>query len=335
MTTIDSKNLLVWVKAMSRGQALPLDSSEVHASLADAQTYASSPTAYGGQTIKALLEDGKYHEYILQPTDNGYALEEVGTTSSADSAQCIVVVESLPETGEENVIYICNDEAYFWDGTKFTCLSKPADLTTLETRIEKVESTISEIVFEAANDYEISHKPDDTLIDYRDKEIRVMCPVDTQWVLQNSGEGADANAYYIGMKAYAPNDDVASFKEDLAEIISDNEMYYFEGNDFAGIDVNGRKYSIVWLPVARYENDTWTYYGANSTVDHYIGWYYSVEWYNADGKIVASDCIRINLSNEECYSFVKPYYVGEVMKEVETKIEEKITEVAGIQIVEF
>ena len=33
---IDSKNLLVWVKAMSRGQALPLDASEIYASLAEA-----------------------------------------------------------------------------------------------------------------------------------------------------------------------------------------------------------------------------------------------------------------------------------------------------------
>lgn len=136
MAAIDSKNLLVWVKAMSRGQALPLDSSEVHASLADAQTYASSPTAYGGQTIKVLMEDGKYHEYILQPSDNGYALEKVGTTSSDGSSQCVVVVESLPETGEENVIYICNDEAYFWDGAEFTCLSKPADITALEKVLE-------------------------------------------------------------------------------------------------------------------------------------------------------------------------------------------------------
>lgn len=156
MAAIDSKNLLVWVKAMSRGQALPLDSSEVHSSLADAQTYASSPTAYGGQTIKVLLEDGKYHEYILQPTDNGYALEEVGTTSSTDAAQCVVVVESLPETGEKNIIYIYNDEAYFWDNTEFTCLSKPANLTELEAELatkvtaEEVNTLIEEKVTETS-----------------------------------------------------------------------------------------------------------------------------------------------------------------------------------------
>ena len=59
---IDSKNLLVWVKAMSRGQGLPLDASEIYATLAEAENYASnSAIAYAGQTAKALTEDGKYH----------------------------------------------------------------------------------------------------------------------------------------------------------------------------------------------------------------------------------------------------------------------------------
>lgn len=157
--------------------------------------------------------------------------------------------------------------------------------------------------------YEISHKPVGTLVDYSDNEIRVMCPVDTEWVLQNSGEGADENTYYIGFKAYAP-DDAISFKEDLAEIIADNTMYYFDGNDFAGVDAYGRKYSIVWLPVAVNKDGVWTYYGANSSNGKYIGWHYSVEWFNADGVKINSDCIRINLSNEDCHNAVVPYYMN-------------------------
>ena len=192
---------------------------------------------------------------------------------------------------------------------------------------------------EVVEDYEVAYKPDGTLVDYRDKEIRIMCSTDTQWSLQNSGEGADPNAYYIGFKAYAPNDDVVSFKEDLAEIISDNEMYYFEGNDFAGIDENG-KYSVVWLPVAKYDetNDVWTYYGANSSTEKFIGWYYSVEWYNADGKIVASDCIRINLSNEECHSYIKPFYMTDAVKTANEYTDAKIAEIAeasSYEIIEF
>ena len=202
---------------------------------------------------------------------------------------------------------------------------------------EKLEAALGEYL---AKKYEISHKPEGTLVNYRDKEIRVMCPANTQWVLQNSGEGADANTYYIGFKAYSP-DAAVSFKEDLQKTITDDTMYYFEGNDFAGVDAEtGRKYSIVWLPVAKYENGVWSYYGANSSEDKYIGWYYSVEWFDANGKVIVSDCIRINLSNEQCHSSIEPYYVGDIMKEVdtkiETKIEEKIKEVSdSMEIVEF
>lgn len=201
---------------------------------------------------------------------------------------------------------------------------------------EKLEAALGEYL---AKKYEISHKPEGTLVNYRDKEIRVMCSADTQWTLQNSGENADSNMYYIGFKAYAP-DAAVSFKEDLQKTITDETMYYFEGNDFAGVDENGRKYSIVWIPVANYDGSTWTYYGASSADGKYIGWYYSVEWYDANGVLIASDCIRINLSNEQCHSSIEPYYVSDIMTEVDTKIEEKIeekiTEVnTGYEIVEF
>lgn len=165
--------------------------------------------------------------------------------------------------------------------------------------------------------YEISHKPVGTLVDYRDKEIRIMCPADTEWKIQNVGAGGNGSQYYIGFKAYAP-DCAVSFKEDLAEIISDDTMYYFEGNDFAGIDEHGRKYSICWLAVATHDADTnsWHYYGADSTIAKYLGFYYSVEWYDANGKKIDSDCIRINLSNEDCHSVIEPFYMNKVVKEV-------------------
>lgn len=172
-------------------------------------------------------------------------------------------------------------------------------------------------VYEARK-YEIASKPEGTIVDYRDKEIRVMCPADTEWKMQTSGAGADANSYYIGFKAYAPANAV-SFKEDLKETIKDDTMYYFENNDFAGVDIYGRKYSIVWLPVARFDGSAWIYYGATSTATKYIGWYYTVKWYNAHGKMVGADQIRINLSNEDTHMAVAPSYVNEVMTPTEAK----------------
>lgn len=151
--------------------------------------------------------------------------------------------------------------------------------------------------------YEVFDKPIGTLVDYREKEIRIFCPSTTTWQLRDSGENADTSTYYLGFKAYAPSNDVVSFKESLDTDITDDTMYYFEDNNFAGIDEYGRKFSTIWLPIAKYEKDadTWAYYGAKSTIDKYIGWYYRVDWYNTDGIVVASDLIRINLSNEDCY----------------------------------
>ena len=196
----------------------------------------------------------------------------------------------------------------------------------------KVEAAINEHMVKK---YEITSVPNGTLIDYRDKEIRVMCPVDTQWVKQNVGSTGNANMYYMGFKAYAPIGAVG-FKEGDRGVIID-EMFDFSG-DFAGTDEYGRNYSICWLALASYDegSDTWTYFGKNSSTEKYIGWDYVVEWYDADGVVIASDCVRINLSNEDCYYAIKPYYVGSMMKEIDTKIEEKVAEVASvIEIVEF
>lgn len=182
-----------------------------------------------------------------------------------------------------------------------------------ETLLSKIEAvkTLRQVK------YEISSKPVGTLVNYGDKEIRVMVPADTEFVHQNSGATAAKNQYYIGFKAYAPEGAV-SFKEDLAEIISDDTMYYFEGNDFAGVDTYGRKYSICWLSVAYYDEATqiWTRYAEKSSKEKYIGYYYSVEWYDANGVKIDSDCIRISLSNEDCHNTAEPYYMGQVVKGV-------------------
>ena len=196
----------------------------------------------------------------------------------------------------------------------------------------KVKAAINEHMVKK---FEITSVPDGTLVDYRDKEIRVMCPVDAKYVKQTVGGTGNANMYYMGFKAYAPEGAV-SFKEGDRGIIID-EMFDFNG-DFAGTDEYGRNYSICWLALASYDadSDTWTYFGKNSSVEKYIGWDYVVEWYNADGVVIASDCVRINLSNENCHYITKPYYVGGMMKEIDTKIEEKVAEVeSAYEVIEF
>lgn len=137
---IESKNLLVWVKAMSRGQALPLDASEVHESLAAAESYAASAIAYAGQSVKALGTDGKYHEYILQPSEAGYVLEEVGAIKEEDLKQYVRVVDALPESGQvEGVLYICNTTGSVWTGSAWKQVFWEVDLTEITGRVKALE----------------------------------------------------------------------------------------------------------------------------------------------------------------------------------------------------
>lgn len=142
---IESKNLLVWVKAMSRGQALPLDASEIYESLAAAETYAGSATAYAGQTIKAKLEDGKYHSYVLQPSDAGYVLEEVGAINESDLKQYVNVVETLPESGQvEGILYIKDTEGYIWANNdwKKVFWDVTSDVTAVSNRVKTLEDAM-------------------------------------------------------------------------------------------------------------------------------------------------------------------------------------------------
>jgi hypothetical protein len=216
-----------------------------------------------------------------------------------------------------------------WNGTTWDKLAGTVDLSDYITKEEftPVKTVVDEMPLYYLTKkqadaefnrikYEVTNKPVNTLVNYRDKEIRIMCPSDTVWTHQSVGPTGNANNYYVGFKVYAPSDDIISFKEDMKEKIEDNTMHYFENNSFAGIDAYGRKYSLIWLSVARYDEDTdtWTYYGANSSYKKFIGWTYSVEWYNANGVLVASDSIRINLTNENCHNSIEPYYMGNVVK---------------------
>ena len=144
---IESKNLLVWVKAMSRGQALPLDASEIHETLAAAEAYAGTAIAYEGQTIKAKLEDGKYHEYILQPSEAGYVLEEVGAIKQSDLKQFVMVVDALPESGqEEGILYIQGTTGSVWTGTAwktvFSDLS--ADIDAVSDAVDELAGSLAD-----------------------------------------------------------------------------------------------------------------------------------------------------------------------------------------------
>ena len=264
--------------------------------------------------------------------------------------QEVVPVDSLPESGEIGKIYIFGSDGYFWNGTEFINLCKPTDVSVLESELEKIRASIQELDSDVANlekeidvvkniynkiGYEITNTPVGTLVDYRDKEIRVMCPKTVVFEKQSVGATGNANMYYMAFKAYAPEGAV-SFKEGDRGVIVD-EMFDFN-DEFAGTDEYGRNYSVCWLALASYDeaSDTWNYFGKGSTEDKYIGWTYVVEWYNADGIVIASDSIRINLSNEDCHNTFIPSYVQTVVEESKTYTDEQVAIIMeAMSVIEF
>lgn len=166
--------------------------------------------------------------------------------------------------------------------------------------IDRVKETVVQVK------YNISAIPEGTLVNYGEKEIRVMCPANAEFVKQAVGTGGDPNSYYMTFKTYVPNDNIAGYIEHLNGKVDSEILTNFSTDEY------GRKYQPTWLALAKYDeaSDTWTYYGKNSTVNKYIGYDYQIDWYDANGVMVASDCIRINLSNEDCHNEITPYYIS-------------------------
>lgn len=144
MANYESNQMLVAVKAYTRGNPLSLDASETWESLSEAQTYAASAIAYAGQTIKAKLEDGKYHTYTLQPSDAGYTLEELGAIGSSDLKQYVIIGIRPSSNQEQGVIYIENNVGYIWNGSNWVKVFEDVstEISDFESRIGTLETDI-------------------------------------------------------------------------------------------------------------------------------------------------------------------------------------------------
>ena len=184
--------------------------------------------------------------------------------------------------------------------------------------------------------YEIAKAPVGTLVDYFDKEIRVMVPKATDFANLNNGIFGAEDMRYIECRIYAPEGAVG-YKLDFNGTVGEGKV-----EDFANtVDEHGRAYFATVPPIASYDAQSaaWVYYGTGSTTSHYVGWDLKTYWYDENDVMIDADSIRINLSNEDCHFEVKPYYVGEMEAEIkkytDELIEAKIEEVKEIPVVEF
>lgn len=288
----------------------------------------------------------------------------------------VVVSETLPESGkEQGVIYIetTGKTGSIWDGNAWVKLFENTDSiideikTKLDTKADKattlegygITDAYTKLEADKLNKalldnlymfigqselgkikYEVLSTPDNTMVDYRDKEIRVMCPADTAWELQNIEGVEDKNSYYIELRMYSPSNIVTGFKTDMKESVENDVMHSFKDDAMGGTDAYGRDYCKVLLPVAKYDeaSQTWTYHGAESTADKFVGWPVSIKWYKEDGKMVDSDCLYLNLTNEQCHTAIDPFYVSDALASANEYTDEQIAKAGGfggIEIVEF
>lgn len=142
MANYEEAKILMSLKSYQRSNPLALDASSVWDSYGEAETYASAANAYGGQIITAKVDD-TYKAYILQPSEGGYQLQEMGSDPS-DLKQ-YVIVGTRPGSGQEQgVIYIDDNIGYIWNGSDWVKVFEDvsSDVSDFESRIGELETEI-------------------------------------------------------------------------------------------------------------------------------------------------------------------------------------------------
>lgn len=144
--------------------------------------------------------------------------------------------------------------------------------------------------------YEIKNIPAGTIVDYRDKEIRIFCPESVQFTTDT-----------VDFVLYAPEGAV-SLRDGDAGVIEDTLITLPVETDQYGRKVYTRK-----LHIASYDNNTtsWIYAGKTSTTTKYVGWTYVIAWYDKDNRMIDTDILRINLSNKSCHLTLENSYIDE------------------------
>lgn len=211
----------------------------------------------------------------------------------------------IDQDGDFYVQYIRNGIAQGWKSFVTAAAHKEA--------IEKLDAEHKEQLKACYRPvkYEITDVPTGTIVDYRDKEIRIFCPESVKFEKQNVGEGGNANMYYMTFITYAPEGAVALREGDKGVIL--DELISLENGTGCGVDKFGRKYKKHWFALASYDNNTgaWTYRGKASTIEQYVGWTYVVAWYDKDNRMIDTDILRINLSNKDCHLVLENSYIDE------------------------
>lgn len=141
---IESKDLLVQLKAFARSGSLPLDATEIQESKAAAEAYIKTPNAYPGQTLK-VLEGGKYISYVINGSKGSFELTKVGVNAS-EIKQPVKFVDALPESAQEQgVIYLntTDHKGSIWNGSSWITVFDQATLEQVSAKVTTLETTVA------------------------------------------------------------------------------------------------------------------------------------------------------------------------------------------------
>ena len=104
-----------------------------------------SKHAFGSmENIDTALQQGKIDAYdVLFLTDGdehkiGW-IDKDGNKIILEDKKQVVIVESLPETGNIETIYICDSVLYYWNGSEFVSLNGESgvDESTVNAKVQE------------------------------------------------------------------------------------------------------------------------------------------------------------------------------------------------------
>lgn len=151
------------------------------------------------------------------------------------------------------------------------------------------------------------------LVSYRDGEVRL----NTQRVIpthQTVGQTGNPNMFYATFNAFAPEGATGVIESDGTQ--TDSEPTTLKTDAF------GRKYTTIWSAIANYNGTKWTKWGDSSTVEKYLGFYYTFKWFKGD-TVIGIDKVRVILTNDGCHDDLVP---DAVLKRINEKIAGYATE---------
>ena len=105
---------------------------------------AKSKHAFGAEAnIDSALQQGIIDAYDILFLNEGKIgwIDKDGNKVIIEDKKQVVTVESLPETGDAETVYICGTQFYFWNGTEFvTPEHQGVDEGTVDAKIDTAKA---------------------------------------------------------------------------------------------------------------------------------------------------------------------------------------------------